>query len=60
MQMFGISNDCGEYIMNCGALGANQHAEKMGRWHLVTNEGVQRVWMGGVLKQDLVMLQLWK
>ena len=37
---FGISNDRGEYIMNHGALRANQHAEKMCRWCMVTNEGV--------------------
>ena len=28
MQSFQISNDCGEYIMNCGAMRANQHAGK--------------------------------
>ena len=28
MQKSGISNDHGEYIMNCRALRANQHAEK--------------------------------
>ena len=34
MQMFRISNDRGEYIMNCRALRANQHAEKWvnGTW----------------------------
>ena len=34
MQMFGISNDRGEYIMNRRALRANQHAEKWvnGTW----------------------------
>ena len=28
MQSFGISNDCGEYIINCGTMRANQNAEK--------------------------------
>ena len=28
MQIFRISNDCGEYIMNCNAMRANQHAGK--------------------------------
>ena len=34
MQKSGISNDRGEYIMNCRALRANQHAEKCvdGTW----------------------------
>ena len=34
MQKFGISNYWGEYIMNCGALRANQHAGKCvnGTW----------------------------
>ena len=34
MQSFEISNDRGEYIMNCGALRANQHVGKCvgGAW----------------------------
>ena len=37
MQKSGISNDCGEYIMNCRALRANQCADRCvkGTWLLM-------------------------
>ena len=53
----GISNDHGEYIMNCGASRANQHAEKCVScaW-LPMRVSKKGGWEG--LKANLVMLQL--
>ena len=47
MQIFGISNDRGEYIMNRGALRTNQHAEKWvdGTWFPM-RESEKGVWEG--------------
>ena len=46
MQKFRISNDRGEYIMNRGAQGANQHAGKCvdGTWQ--TNGSARKECMG--------------
>ena len=56
MQKSGISNNCGEYIMNCRASRANQHAEKCvkGAWlpMRVPEKGV-----GEELEQNFVTLQ---
>ena len=56
MQKSVISNDCGEYIMNCGALRTNQHAEKCvdGTW-LPMRMFEKGVWEE--LKQNFMMLQ---
>ena len=49
--MFGISNDCGEYIMNRAELRGPISMQRKGSMAcLVTNEGVQRVWMGRGVK----------
>ena len=59
MQIFGISNDRGEYIMNCGALRANQHAEKCvsGAW-LPMRVSKKGVWEGLEAKfGDIVALK---
>ena len=47
MQIFGISNDRGEYIMNCSASRANQHAGKCvsGTW-LPMRVSEKGVWEG--------------
>ena len=59
MQIFGISNDRGEYIMNHRALRANQHAEKWvdGAW-LPMRESRKGVWEGREAKfGDVVALK---
>ena len=61
MQSFGISNDCGEYIMNHGTLRANQHAEKWvnGTW-LPMRESKKVGWEGQKQKTSDVVALKWQ
>ena len=55
MQSFQISNDCGEYIMNCSAMRTNQHAEKCADSTWLPMRAFEKgVWEG--LSRKFVML----